>query len=116
MHFAPPTVEKVDLIEKEVAVECLGCFRNMPVDLAFELGYLLGDMLGEEVEIVDYSFEPETGRLCVQARVGGREASGCVEVKACRGLAEESKWLRCVSKNLVGSEKLVRELADKLKS
>jgi len=87
----------------------------MPVDLAFELGYLLGDILGEEVEIVDYSFEPETGRLCVQAKVGGREVSGCVEVKACKGLVGESKWVRCVSKNLVGSEKLVRELAERLK-
>jgi len=66
----------------------------MPVDLAFELGYLLSDMIGEEVEIVDYSFDPETGRLCVKARVGGREASGCVEVRACKGLAEESVYLK----------------------
>jgi len=87
----------------------------MPADLAFELGYLLGDILGEEVEIVDYSFEPETGKLCVQAKVGGKEASGCIEVKACKGLAEENKWVRCVSKNLVGSEKLVKELAERLR-
>jgi len=96
-------------------VQDLGCSRDMPVDLAFELGYLLSDMIGEEVEIVDYSFDPETGRLCVKARVGGREASGCVEVRACKGLAEESKWVRCISKNFAGSEKLVRELADRLK-
>ncbi len=86
----------------------------MPVDLAFELSYLLSDYLGE-VAVENVEFDPETGMLCVDAVVGGARKRGCIEVKACRGLRDPGKQARCLSKTLSVGEKLVRELAEKLK-
>ena len=84
----------------------------MPVDLAFELSYLLGDRLGASVEVRSVSFNPDTGELCVEAVVEGRGVRrACTLVKPCKGLREEAKWMRCVSKTLTASEKHVEELA-----
>ncbi|ABM81297.1 hypothetical protein Hbut_1473 [Hyperthermus butylicus DSM 5456] len=85
------------------------------VDLAFELSYILGDRLGRSVEVKSYSFDPEKGLLCIETEVEGvglRQA--CVEVKACKGLSNEAKWVRCVSKTLMQSEKYLDELARQL--
>ncbi len=82
----------------------------MPVDIAFELSYLLSDKLGEDVSVENLSFDPETGRLCIEAVVGDRRGRACIEVRACKGLREEGKWVRCVSKNVVNNEKLLDEL------
>ncbi len=84
----------------------------MPVDLAFELSYLLSDKVGAGVEVKGVNFNPDTGELCVEAVVEGRgERRACTVVKPCRGLREEAKWLRCVSRTLTASEKHVEELA-----
>ena len=84
----------------------------MVVDLGFELSYLLGDVLGRGVEVRGYSFEPERGLLCVEAEVEGLGARcACVEVKPCKGLREEAKWVRCVSKTLAHAGGLAERLA-----
>ena len=102
------------------ALEGLGPVRVLRVslvvvDLAFELSYLLGDRLGRNVEVKGYSFDPEKGLLCIEAEVEGvglRRA--CIEVKACKGLSNEAKWVRCVSKTLAQSEKYLDSLAEQL--
>jgi hypothetical protein len=86
----------------------------MPVDIAFELSYMLSEHLGREVEVTSVSFNPSSGELCVQARIDGREAQGCVVVKPCKGLKEEAKQARCISRTLAANEKLVKDLASRL--
>ncbi|BES82763.1 hypothetical protein [Pyrodictium abyssi] len=84
----------------------------MVADLGFELSYLLGDVLERGVEVRSYSFEPEQGLLCVEAEVEGLGARrACIEVKPCKGLREEAKWARCVSKTLVHAGGLAERLA-----
>ncbi len=86
------------------------------VDLAFELSYLLSDQLGVEVEVLDYEFNPEDALLCVIVAMNGEKKRACIHVKACKGLTDKVKQARCLSKTLTSSEKLVKELAEKLKS
>ncbi|WP_257640408.1 hypothetical protein [Pyrodictium delaneyi] len=82
------------------------------MDPGFELSYLLGDVLGRGVEVKSYSFDPEKGVLCVEAEVEGvGHRQACVEVKPCRGLQEEAKWMRCLSKTLAHAEGLAERLA-----
>ncbi len=86
----------------------------MPVDIAFELSYLLSDRIGREVSVESVEFEPEAGRLCVEVLVDGVRRRGCVDVKPCKGLRDESKWARCVARNLVNMEKLLDKLVESL--
>ncbi|KSW11510.1 hypothetical protein CF15_01320 [Pyrodictium occultum] len=84
----------------------------MVVDLGFELSYLLSDALGRRVEVQGYSFDPGKALLCIDALVEGRgPRKACIEVKPCRGLREEARWARCVSKTLVHASGLVERLA-----
>ena len=85
----------------------------MPADLAFELSYLLSDKTGRSVEVVEWSYDPEKGMLCIRAVVDGVERSACIELKACKGLGG-AKLERCISKNLVGNETLLDRLASGL--
>ncbi len=87
----------------------------MPVDLAFELSYLLGDKLGEEVEVKDWSFEPGDATLCITVVFRGRERRACIQVKPCKNITDEAKAARCLAKNLVNNEKLLSQLAEELK-
>ena len=86
----------------------------MPVDLAFELSYLLSDALGAEVEVKEYSYDPATGRLCVRALIGGAERTGCTMVRQCKGL-EGPRLERCLSKAFTTVQKHVEELASALR-
>lgn len=83
----------------------------MPADLAFELSYLLSEETGEEVEVD--SVEASGGRLCVEARLRGRNVRACTVVAACRGL-EGGRLLRCLSKTLLQGGRPLRELASRL--
>lgn len=85
----------------------------MPADLAFSLSYLLGDALGAEVEVERIDFDPASSRLCIEALVAGRRASGCVEVKACKGLSG-AKAERCIAKTLEANEAILERLASSL--
>ena len=87
----------------------------MPVDLAFELSYLLSDKLGEDVEVKEWSFEPSDATLCVRVATGTGEKQACIQVKPCKGIADEAKAARCIAKNLVNNEKLVEQLAEQLR-
>lgn len=80
----------------------------MPVDLSFELSYLLGDALGRELELDSVELDPSTGRLCVKPR--GAPGKACIEVRSCKGLGE-AKATRCVAKTLAKDEALLRRLA-----
>ncbi len=82
----------------------------MPVDLSFELSYLLSDKLGVDVEVKSYEYDAEHGVLCVEAIVGGEEQRGCVELRACKGLSG-ARLERCLSKQLVDNEVILERLA-----
>ncbi len=86
----------------------------MPVDLGFELGYLLSDKLGVDVEVKGYEYDAERGVLCVDAVIGGVERRGCVELRACKGLSG-SRLERCISKQLIGNEAILERLAGVLR-
>ena len=88
----------------------------MPVDLAFELSYLLSDKLGEDVEVVEWSFEPSDATLCIKALVAGVERRACIQVKPCRNITDEAKASRCLAKNLVNNERLLEKLVEQLKA
>ncbi len=85
----------------------------MPVDLAFELSYLLGDKLGREVSVEAVDYDPGSARLCVEALLEGRRVRGCVEVRACRGLSG-AKAERCIAKTLEANEAILERLASSL--
>jgi hypothetical protein len=88
----------------------------MVVDLKFELSYMLSDIIGLQVEVLEYNFDPETGKLCIKAKVGESVKKGCILVKPCKGLRDEARQVRCISKTLTANEKLARELAATLSS
>ena len=79
----------------------------MTVDLAFELSYLLSDILGREVRVESYRFDPGTGRLCVALEGSGGEA--CTLVRACKGLAP-GRAERCIAKALAQGGRPLEEL------
>ncbi len=85
----------------------------MPVDLAFELSYILSDKLGGNVEVKGYSYDGSTGMFCVEADVEGTVRRACVAVKQCKGL-EGPRLERCLSKAVVSQERIVDELAEGL--
>ncbi|AEM38878.1 hypothetical protein Pyrfu_1010 [Pyrolobus fumarii 1A] len=87
----------------------------MPVDITFELSYLLSDKLGVDVNVENVDFTPGDGTLCVDAVVEGSKRRGCVQVKPCKNITEEHKWVRCVSKNIANNDKLLEELARALR-
>ena len=86
----------------------------MPADLAFELGYLLSDLLGSEVVVEGYEFDPSEARLCVRVRSGSRAGEACATVRSCRGL-EGVKAVRCLSRTLAQGGKPLEELARAVK-
>lgn len=85
----------------------------MPVDLEFDLSFLLTDRLGVEVSVSRASFDPSTGELCVTASIHGGERVACIQVRACRGVPE-AKRARCIVRILQEREELLEELASKL--
>lgn len=87
----------------------------MPVDLEFDLAYLLSDKLGVEVNVLKADYNPATGDLCVTAQLEGAERSACIQVKACKGVPE-AKRARCIIRMLQEREELLDDLALKLKT
>ena len=85
----------------------------MPVDLEFELTYLLEETLDREVKVTKANFDSSRAMLCVEALVGGLKRSACIEVKACRGLSG-GKSARCIVKTLQSREDLLKRLAESL--
>ncbi|AEM38286.1 hypothetical protein Pyrfu_0415 [Pyrolobus fumarii 1A] len=83
----------------------------MSVELESVLGFVLGEVLGGEVEVVDYSFDVGEGRLCVEVVVEGVVKRGCVIVEGCRG---RSDWEECVARVLSSDRGLVERLAGSL--
>ncbi len=86
----------------------------MPVDLEFDLAYLLSDKLGVEVSVVKADYNPATGDLCVTAQLQGTERSACIQVKACKGVPE-TKRARCILRILQERDELLDKLALSLK-
>ncbi len=86
----------------------------MPVDLEFDLAYLLTDTLGVEVDVVKADYNAGTGDLCVTARVGEAEKTSCIQVRACKGVPE-AKRARCIIRILQEREEFLNELASKLR-
>ncbi len=85
----------------------------MGVDLAFELQYLLSDVIGEEVVIEDYSYSDE-GVLCIEARIRGEHRKACIEVKQCKAIKSPAKREKCIVRFLSSNEKALEELRSKL--
>ena len=81
----------------------------MPVDLAFELSYLLSDETGREVEVVSLETGPG-GRLCIRARIDGEEREACTTVAACKNL-EGPRLIRCLARSLAQGGKPLQSLA-----
>ena len=85
----------------------------MGVDLAFELQYLLSDVLGEEIVVENYSYSDE-GVLCIDARIRGEHRRACIEVKQCKTVKSPSKRGKCIVRFLSSNEKVLEELCSKL--
>ncbi len=85
----------------------------MPVDLAFELSYMLSDKTGKEVEVTTITYDDDRGLLCIEARVEGVIRRACTQLRQCRKL-DETRRQKCISKALASSEKYVEDLANKL--
>ncbi|BEP17401.1 hypothetical protein PYJP_07530 [Pyrofollis japonicus] len=86
----------------------------MSIDLAFELSYLLSDVIGKEVTIKDYSFDPEAGTLCVSAEIEDKNKTACIEIKQCKKIPSETKQFKCIVRTLASNEELLRRLAELL--
>jgi hypothetical protein len=86
----------------------------MPVDLEFDLAYLLSDKIGVEVNVLKADYNQATGDLCVTARLQGAERSACIQIKACKGVPE-AKRARCILRMLQEREELLDGLASSLK-
>ncbi len=85
----------------------------MPVDLLFELGYLLSDKTGVEVRVVSYNYDKSSGVLCVKASIEGAVREACIPVRQCKGVAA-NRVEKCLAKAITSDEKKISELAESL--
>ena len=84
------------------------------MDLLFELEYLLSDIAGAPVKPRGYSYNADSGELCVELAEppGGRV---CVPLRQCRGL-QGPKLERCIAKALAQEGPWTRSLEQQLRS
>ncbi len=85
----------------------------MPVDLVFELSYMLSDLIGREVVVEEYRYDREGGVLCVTVRVDSARGEACIPVRQCRTVPEE-RLEKCLAKALASNEKLLQDLAGRV--
>ncbi len=84
----------------------------MPVDLLFELEYLLSDLAGSPVKPRSYSYDAGSGELCIEL-AEPLEARVCVPLRQCRGL-QGPKLERCIAKALAQEGPWTRSLQEQL--